>query len=76
MAQKRFGNAKAISSAQFQSDEDQKAADYEKQVMSSAWVCDDYFPFLHAYQYHSDGSSCSKTKDCGQLSSEVVIVGL
>lgn len=33
LAQKRFGNAKAISSAQFQSDEDQKAADYEKQVI-------------------------------------------
>ena len=31
-ARKRFGNAKSISSAQFNSNEDSNAVDYEKQV--------------------------------------------
>lgn len=32
LARKRFGNAKSISSAQFNSNEDSNAVDYEKQV--------------------------------------------
>lgn len=35
-ARKRFGNAKSISSAQFNSNEDSNAVDYEKQVCAAS----------------------------------------
>ena len=38
LARKRFGNAKSISSAQFNSSEDSNAVDYEKQVSMERWL--------------------------------------
>jgi hypothetical protein len=38
LARKRFGNAKSISSAQFNSSEDSNAVDYEKQVRMERWL--------------------------------------